>query len=117
MQRALLDSVKVYYADGERVREELLQWARQLRVAHPEVLKVGLFGSYATDTYGPFSDADVVLVLSRSDRSFMNRIEKYMPEGLSVDVDIFPYTEGEIAGLQQKKNPWISRVLNEAVWL
>ena len=57
------DSVKTFFADRERVLRELRGWAANLREKRPEVEKVGLFGSYATGSYGPRSDADLLILL------------------------------------------------------
>jgi len=81
------------------------------------VEKVGLFGSYATDTYGPRSDADLLILLAASDKPFRDRVPDFLPSQLSVPCDVFPYTTGEIESLQRNDSPWIKHVLKEVVWL
>jgi predicted nucleotidyltransferase len=56
-------SGKVFFADKPRVMCELRDWAARLRHDRADVEKIGLFGSYATDTCGPRSDADLLIVL------------------------------------------------------
>jgi predicted nucleotidyltransferase len=109
--------VKVFFADKPRVMRELRDWAARLKDAHPEVERVGLFGSYATDTYGPRSDADLLIVLDASDKPFRDRIPDFLPADLSVPCDVFPYTAGEIERLQQDDSPWIKHILREVIWL
>ena len=116
MPRGSSSSVKVFFADKQAVISEIRNWAARLKAEHPEIQRIGFFGSYATDSYGPASDVDVVIVLKNSDRPFVDRIEKYLPENLSVGVDIFPYTEKEISRMQKERSPWISRILKEIVW-
>ncbi len=111
------NSVKVLFADKERVLRELRAWAAGLKEKHPEVQKVGLFGSYATGTYGPRSDADLLILLAGSDKSFRDRIPEFLPAHISVPCDVFPYTLGEIEGLQRDGSPWITHILKEVVWL
>jgi predicted nucleotidyltransferase len=111
------DSVKVFFADKAKVMRELHEWAADLRATHPEVEKVGLFGSYATDTYGPRSDADLLIILRASDKPFRDRIPDFLPGGLSVPCDVFPYTTAEIETLQRDGSPWIRHVLEEVIWL
>ncbi len=111
------DTVKVFFADKTRVMRELRDWVADLQAAHPEVEKIGLFGSYATDTYGPRSDADLLIVLRTSDKLFRDRIPDFLPGGLSVPCDVFPYTTAEIEGLQRDGSRWIRHVLQEVIWL
>jgi uncharacterized protein len=109
--------VKVVFADKDRVLRELRAWAAALKARCPEVEKVGLFGSYATDTYGPRSDADLLVLLRASDKAFRDRIPEFLPAGLSVPCDVFPYTTAEIESLQREGSPWIRHILQEVLWL
>jgi predicted nucleotidyltransferase len=108
--------VKVFFADKERVLREVRAWASELK-KRPDVEKVGLFGSYATGTYGPRSDADLLILLVASDKPFRDRIPEFLPSGLSVPCDVFPYTTGEIENLQRDGSPWIAHILKEVLWL
>jgi predicted nucleotidyltransferase len=109
--------VRVFFADKERVLRELRAWAACLKQEHPDVEKVGLFGSYATGTYGPRSDADLLILLRTSAKSFRDRIPDFLPAGLSVPCDVFPYTTDEIETLQRDGSPWIRHILQEVIWL
>jgi len=111
------DSVKVFFADKDKVMRELRAWAAALRAGEPRVEKVGLFGSYATDTYGPRSDADLLIVLRGSEKVFRDRIPDFLPDGISVPCDVFPYTTGEIQTLLREHSPWIKHILKEVIWL
>jgi len=109
--------VKVVFADKKKVLRQLKDYTRQLKQTSPEVEKVGLFGSYATDTFGPASDVDLLIILRKSSKRFLDRIPDYLPENLSVSCDVFPYTNREIEKMKQESAPWICHVLKEAVWL
>ncbi|MBM4024261.1 MAG: nucleotidyltransferase domain-containing protein [Planctomycetes bacterium] len=111
------NSVKVFFADKERVLRELRAWAADLKLRRPEVAKVGLFGSYATGTYGPRSDADLLILLRASDKLFRDRIPEFLPARLSVPCDVFPYTIAEIENLRRDESPWIKHILKEVLWL
>lgn len=111
------NSVKVVFANKEKVLSEVRDYARQLKGSRPEVEKVGLFGSYATDTFGPASDVDLLIILHRSSKHFLDRIPDYVPENLSVGCDVFPYTRQEIERMQQEGSPWLQHILKEAIWL
>lgn len=111
------NSVKVFFADKNRVLREVKDYAAKLRRASPEVLKIGLFGSYATGTFSPGSDVDLLIILRKSSKRFLDRIPDYFPENLSVGCDLFPYTAKEIETMKEEKNFWIRHVLHEAIWL
>lgn len=111
------NSVRVVFADKKKVLRQLKDYANELKQTSPEVEKVGLFGSYATDTFGPASDVDLLIILRKSSKRFLDRIPDYLPENLTVSCDVFPYTSEEIEKMKQDGNPWIRHVLKEVVWL
>jgi len=111
------DSVKVVFADKDKVLRQLRAYAKKLKRTRPEIEKVGLFGSYATDTYGPASDVDLLIILKQSSKRFLDRIPDYVPDNLSVGCDCFPYTVEEIRKMKQDGNPWMRHVFKEVVWL
>lgn len=111
------NSVKVVFADKANVLRQLKDYAKSIKCKHPEVERVGFFGSYANDTYGPASDVDLLIILRESSKRFLDRIPDYLPENLSVSCDVFPYTNEEIEKMTQEGMPWIRHVLREAVWL
>jgi predicted nucleotidyltransferase len=117
MRSGSSDSVKIFFADKAKVMRELCAWAADLKSRCGDVEKIGLFGSYATDTYGPRSDADLLIVLRTSDKPFRDRIPDFLPAGLSVPCDVFPYTAAEIEQLQREESPWIRHILHEVIWL
>jgi len=111
------DFVKVVFADKKKVLRQLKDYAKKLKRTSSEVEKVGLFGSYATDSYGPASDVDLLIILRKSSKRFLDRIPDYLPENLSVSCDVFPYTSAEIMTMKQERNLWIRHVLKEVIWL
>lgn len=110
-------SAKVVFADKPKVLRQLKDYAIRLRQARPEVQMVGLFGSYATDTFGPASDVDLLIILRQSSKRFLERIPDYLPENLAICCDVFPYTEEEIEKMQSEGNPWIRHILKEVIRL
>jgi predicted nucleotidyltransferase len=62
---------------------------------HPR--RMFLFGSRANGTAHPDSDYDLVLVVEKSDRSGLDRMEqaRLALKGLKVSADVFVYTESE----------------------
>lgn len=90
-------SVRVFWLEKERLLEELKREAQRLARANPVIEKVILFGSLAEDKAVPGSDIDLLLVLSQSDRPFLERIAEWRSKiHLDFPVDIFPYTVDEL---------------------
>lgn len=110
-------SVRIFWLDRAAVLRELEAAARQLKAVHPEIEQVLLFGSLARNQGVPGSDADLLLVLSASNATFLERIPRYLPEGLSVGVDVFPYTRTEISAMLDRGNPFIRQALAEGILL
>ncbi len=71
----------------------------------------------ANNTYGPASDVDLLIILRKSSKRFLDRIPDYLPDNLSVACDCFPYTNKEIEKMKRDGNAWIRHVLKEVVWL
>jgi predicted nucleotidyltransferase len=109
--------VKIVFADKDEVLRQLHRFITELKRTRPEVVMVGLFGSYATDTFGPASDVDLLIILRKSSKRFIDRIPDFIPENLSVGCDVFPYTSEEVEKMKQDGNHWIRRILGEVVWL
>lgn len=100
------------------VMQELERSARRLMRTRPEVRRVLLFGSYAKGNFGIRSDVDVLLVLSSSPHErYFDRIPEFLEFFLdmSVPVDIFPYTEGEVERMRVRDNPLIRNALGGVV--
>lgn len=93
------NSATVYSIDEQVVLTAAQRFADE-SAQRPEVLAVVLFGSLAEERLGVGSDVDILLVLTHSDRPFLDRSPFYMPDRFPVDLDLFPYTLAEIRGGQ-----------------
>jgi len=109
--------VKITWFDRKRSLKELRKAVHKLAEEHPEIEAVILFGSLATGEAVPGSDADLLLVLDRSDQHFLSRIPRYVPSRCKIDVDVFPYTEDEIEKMLAAGNPFIKEALEHGVEL
>ncbi|MBI1734769.1 MAG: nucleotidyltransferase domain-containing protein [Candidatus Rokubacteria bacterium] len=104
-------TASVTWFDRAGVLRQLEDTVSALVVQHPEVEEVVLFGSLATGTPVPGSDVDLLLVLTTSDEPFLTRIPRFMPTGFPVDVDVFPYTRGEIEAMRRDGNRFVTAAL------
>jgi hypothetical protein len=95
-QKTSSPGVRIFKAiERDQVLCELRAWAAEQRAVHPQVRKLGLFGSYATGRYAPGSDIDPLVIVAESDepRWFM-RGTAFDIAGLSVGADPFRLHRG-----------------------
>jgi len=113
MQRKLSPSVKISYFDKEAVWDSLKKFTGQLKKEHPEIERIIVFGSLVRDDCVPGSDVDLLIVLGKSDKPFLERITDYMPSRFPVGVDIFPYTRQELKTMIKEGNFLIKTALEQ----
>jgi uncharacterized protein len=108
-------SVRIHWLDSKRVMERLRVVARQMKARHPEIEQVLLFGSLARGEAVPGSDADLLVVLSSASQPFMERVPRYLPTGMPVGVDVFPYTQEEIDRMLAEGNHFIEQAMKDGM--
>ena len=91
--------------------------AQQMKTTHPQVEQVLLFGSLARGQAVPGSDADLLVILSSATEPFIERIPRYLPTGLPLGVDVFPYTRDEIDRMLSQGHPFITQAITEGIAL
>jgi hypothetical protein len=99
------------------VRRALDAWLRQALPDHPEVLRIGYFGSYARGDWGVGSDLDLVVIVPSSDKPFTERPCDWDVTTLPVPTDILVYTQEEWAELAQKSPRFFATLERETVWI
>lgn len=112
------DGVRVFKAfDRERLLSQLRSWAADLQRHRPEIMRIGLFGSYARGDYAPGSDADVLVLVHDCDEPcWFLRPLAYDTSSLPVAVDLLVYTDEE-ARRWSERSAWFRHILAEIVWL
>ena len=90
-------SVRVFWLEINELLESLKQEAQRLGEENQEVERIVLFGSLAKGKATPGSDADLLIILTRSEKPFLERIGEWL-EKIRIDfpVDVFPYTQEEL---------------------
>jgi predicted nucleotidyltransferase len=69
--------------------------AAQQTALHPELIRLGYFGSYARGDWGVGSDLDLIAIVSEADRPFAERGLDWDLSALPVPAEILVYTEAE----------------------
>lgn len=120
MQKISLRSVKNVYKNRSEIIKNLRLCALTIIKEKPSVLKVILFGSIARGDYGLYSDADVLIIVNKSEyKRYFDRIPEFIDFFLNskVPVDIFPYTAEEIERMKSNGNFFIIKALKEGIEL
>jgi hypothetical protein len=102
--RSLSSSV-LKWPDAAAVVAALQMWAQVLSQTHPELQRVGYFGSYARGDWGVGSDLDVVIVVEHADAPFVGRGASWDATGLPVPTDVVVYTTAEWKRLSRAARP------------
>jgi predicted nucleotidyltransferase len=101
----------------EEVTKTLRQWVKKNIAAHPEVIKLGIFGSFARDDWGVGSDLDLIAVVRESSIPFERRSLRWTFDSLPVPADMLIYTEKEWRKMKRHGGRFIDMIEKEAVWL
>lgn len=110
-----MGTVRITYFDREAAYRAVLEHVRSLADSDPDVEEVILFGSLAAGRPVPGSDADLLIVLRRSDRPFLDRIALYAPTDVPIPVDVFPYTREEMERMSAEGNAFIRSALTSGI--
>ena len=95
-----MTSVVVKSLDEAAIRRAMDAWAERLLAARPEVQEIVVFGSFAEGNWAPGSDLDVFVRLESSSKPVRERISSLLPDSFPIGVDLFPFTDAEIAERQ-----------------
>ena len=113
--RSLTSSV-LKWPSRDAVERELRRWASQTAREHPDLVRLGVFGSYARGDASVGSDLDVVAIIHTSDRRPEERTRGWDTTSLPVPVDLLVYTEKEWARVRTQGRFGVA-LKQEALWL
>jgi uncharacterized protein len=108
-----LSTVSVTWFDEQAVWRALEAHATALAARHPELEEILVFGSLVKGTAVPGSDVDLLIILTASDRSFLDRMPAFLPGAFPCGVDVFPYTRAEVDRMTGEGNGFIVGALRE----
>jgi uncharacterized protein len=117
MPKRSLTSAVMRWPNVEEVRTAFEIWARTVRERHPEILRIGAFGSYCRGNWGVGSDLDVIIVLRWTAQPFFSRLLDVSDEGLPVPADILVYTEEELQLMRQHGSRFVRELDEIASWV
>jgi predicted nucleotidyltransferase len=92
-------------------------WAAAERGRRPDLLRLGVFGSYARGDAGVGSDIDLVAVVRQASEPFVRRAAAWDITSLPVPAEILVYTEAEWRSLQERGGKFADMLATTTVWL
>lgn len=112
-----LNSSIFKWPDGEIVSLSVTEWAIRLAEQRPELLRAGVFGSYARGDWGVSSDIDLILIIHQSETAFWQRASNWDTAGLPVPADVLVYTESEWLQMAEWGERFYRTIQKKAVWV
>jgi uncharacterized protein len=113
---SLSGSVQRWPAAAE-VLEQAGRWAALQRSGHPDLLAVGVFGSYGRGTAGVGSDLDLLLILQRCDEPIWDRLRRWDTGSLPLACDLLVYSLEEWRNLPRWNLKLAESLLRDTRWL
>ncbi len=116
MQRRSLNSVEVKFIDYDETLQTLRKAVAEAKAAHPEIVKVLLFGSFVQGTWTADSDADLFVVVRKEFADIFER-GRYAIFARAIPIDSIVYSESEFARLCRDPSSFLAQNLPSAIEL
>lgn len=116
MQNKSWSGAEVRFIDYDQTLRNLRQAVAEAKAAHPEIIKVLLFGSLVNGTWTAASDADLIVVVRKELSRFSSRAPYHVfAEGIATDSLI--YSEAEFERLARDPESFLGQNLPTALEL
>jgi predicted nucleotidyltransferase len=116
MRDRFSNSVEVRFIDRDVVIRDLRQAVAEAKAAHPEIVKVLLFGSFVEGNWTADSDADLFVVVQKEFADIFDRTS-YAIFAKGIPVDSIVYSETEFDNLSQDPSSFLAQNLPNALEL
>jgi predicted nucleotidyltransferase len=108
---------EVRFLDYDQVLADLRLAVNEARAAHPEIVKVLLFGSLVHGNWTADSDADLIVVVRREFPDFLSSRAPYQILAHSIPTDSLVYSEREFELMSRDSESFLARNLPNTVEL
>ncbi|MBW2428598.1 MAG: nucleotidyltransferase domain-containing protein [Deltaproteobacteria bacterium] len=112
-----LNSSVLKWPDRATVDRAARSWADREARKHPELLRLGYFGSYARGDAGVGSDLDVVAIVDHASEPFERRSLTWNLNALPVPAELIVYTQEEWKRLQNQGERFARMLKSQVVWI
>ena len=114
--RSLSSSV-IRWPDLKAVKEAIDLWAKEEAPKHPDLVRLGYFGSYARGKWGVGSDLDLIAIVAECFEAFERRNLSWSLTSLPVPSDLLVYTQAEWESLEERGGRFARALSCETVWI
>ena len=114
--RSLTQSV-LRWPSPERVLQQTQAWAEDLQRLHPNLRRVGLFGSYSRGTASVGSDLDLLLIDDLAEGAQHERLRHWPLERLPLSCDALVLTSAEFEQLIGSESRMAQELQTDLRWL
>jgi tRNA nucleotidyltransferase (CCA-adding enzyme) len=108
---------EVRFLDYDQILRDLRQAVREAKAAHPEIVKVLLFGSLAEGNWTADSDADLIVVVRKEFPDFLSSRTPFQIFAGSIPTDSLVYSESEFEQMARDAESFLAQNLPAAVEL
>ena len=112
-----LNSAVLKWPDPSAVLAALQSWTLIENERHPELVRLGYFGSYARGDWGVGSDLDLLAIVRESSLPFERRGCQWSVEKLPVPAEILVYTESEWETMRTSGSRFANVIQQETCWI
>ena len=112
-----LNSSILKWPDRKTVDRAVRSWVTVEARKHPELMRLGYFGSYARGDAGVGSDLDLIAVVSQTVEPFERRSLDWDLNPLPVPAEILIYTSSEWERLQKRGGKFARMLEIQVVWI
>lgn len=112
-----LSTAVLKWPSAETVQRTAKAWATTVGSSDNSVLRIGYFGSYATNDWGVGSDLDIIVILETSEKPFEHRGTRIPPSQIPVPCDVLVYTRSEWEHMLKERRRFARMIQSEAIWL
>jgi hypothetical protein len=107
---------EVGFIDYDQTIHNIRKAVAEAKAAHPEIVRVFLFGSLAQGTWTADSDADLIVVVRRGLTDFSSRSPYHIFAG-GIATDSLVYSESEFEEQSQEPSSFLAGNLLSAIEL
>ena len=112
-----LNSSVLKWPDQSAVNRAAISWAINVAGRHPELMRLGYFGSYARGDAGVGSDLDLIAIVDHATERFERRSIAWDLNTLPVPAELLVYTLKEWERLQKQGSKFARMLNNQVVWI
>jgi len=108
---------EVRFVDYDQILRDLRQAVKEAKAAHPEIVKVLLFGSLVQGDWTADSDADLIVVVGREFPDLLSSRTPYQIFARSISTDSLVYSVTEFQELSRDPESFLAQNLPTAIEL